>query len=802
MTKISHSAGIASSACVIALLAGLPVSMASAAQEARVERSGRSASVLRVGAAAVRTTTATVQNQHAYTFTGSPAVAASWDETGPTGQVSYWAVSPDGVHWAEPHATGNVVHLRYAEFDPAAGEPAVPARLSAPAGNELYLVQFRTTPMEEMRAAVRAAGGVVERFLPDQTHVVRMGPGARDAVSKLPYVRWVGAYHPAYRMDETVRAEALAGGSQARRYSIETMRAGPAQQQALADLVAKVGGIVEVLTPEQYRMEATLTPGQLLLVAQRNEVNFIDPWQGPGGTDMDIARQIGGAVPLLSGLGYTGQGVRGEVFDTEVRVTHQAFQNPAPLLHGGSAGNPGNQHGSACYGINFARWPAQPNATGMCPDREQGIYCYYQLSTQFGGGTSRLVLDQQLVDPAGPYRAVYQTSSVGSSLTSQYTTISAETDDYLLRTDLLSCQSQSNANSTQSRPQAWAKNIVSVGGVDHQNTLTRADDTASGASFGPASDTRVKPDLMHFYENIFTTWNSSDTGTTQFSGTSGATPITAGHFGLLFQLVHEGVFPGFGGGSSVFEDRVHMTTAKAMMINTAFRYNWLAGGPNSGLTRARQGWGMADLANLYNMRNKMLIINADDPITTGQSRTYHLTVAPGEPTFNITMSFADPQGNPAATQDRINNLSLRVTSPSQVQYWGNNGLVASNFSTSGGAENTRDTVENVFIQNPEPGDWTIEVLGTEVVGDGYLADGTVNSAFALVATGGTAGAPCYANCDGSTVDPVLNVLDFNCFLDRFSAGDSYANCDGSTVAPVLNAMDFNCFLSSFAGGCP
>jgi hypothetical protein len=66
----------------------------------------------------------------------------------------------------------------------------------------------------------------------------------------------------------------------------------------------------------------------------------------------------------------------------------------------------------------------------------------------------------------------------------------------------------------------------------------------------------------------------------------------------------------------------------------------------------------------------------------------------------------------------------------------------------------------------------------------------------------TAPAACYANCDGSTIPPVLNVLDFNCFLNRFSAGASYANCDGSTIAPVLNVLDFNCFLNAFAAGCP
>jgi len=61
---------------------------------------------------------------------------------------------------------------------------------------------------------------------------------------------------------------------------------------------------------------------------------------------------------------------------------------------------------------------------------------------------------------------------------------------------------------------------------------------------------------------------------------------------------------------------------------------------------------------------------------------------------------------------------------------------------------------------------------------------------------------CYGNCDGSTVVPFLNVNDFVCFLNAFSAGDSRANCDYSTMAPVLNVNDFVCFQSYFASGCP
>jgi hypothetical protein len=70
---------------------------------------------------------------------------------------------------------------------------------------------------------------------------------------------------------------------------------------------------------------------------------------------------------------------------------------------------------------------------------------------------------------------------------------------------------------------------------------------------------------------------------------------------------------------------------------------------------------------------------------------------------------------------------------------------------------------------------------------------------------------CYANCDGSTTVPILNVEDFTCFINEFAAAqtltpaqqvESYANCDGSTTQPVLNIDDFTCFINQFALGCP
>jgi len=101
---------------------------------------------------------------------------------------------------------------------------------------------------------------------------------------------------------------------------------------------------------------------------------------------------------------------------------------------------------------------------------------------------------------------------------------------------------------------------------------------------------------------------------------------------------------------------------------------------------------------------------------------------------------------------------------------------------------------------------TLPVLTfTTHAGDGgqYSCDvagacGTVGSNAATL----TLTPPCYANCDGSTLAPVLNAADFVCFLGRFRAADPRANCDGSTTAPILGVADFVCFLDAFRAGCP
>jgi trimeric autotransporter adhesin len=63
--------------------------------------------------------------------------------------------------------------------------------------------------------------------------------------------------------------------------------------------------------------------------------------------------------------------------------------------------------------------------------------------------------------------------------------------------------------------------------------------------------------------------------------------------------------------------------------------------------------------------------------------------------------------------------------------------------------------------------------------------------------------PCHADCDSSTGQGVLDILDFLCFQNRFAAGSAYAcECDTSSGPGVCDVFDFLCYQNEFAAGCP
>jgi hypothetical protein len=700
-----------------------------------------------------------------------PGVAgfATWTVAGSGTWFSY--TRDGGLVWSVPRRLRRGLLLRAATVLPDRPAAAPAVGLALPVAGRLFVVQFRTISLPEWRSTLRAVGGEVLRFVPHNAHIVRLDPARVGTVAALDFVERIEPYHPAYRLDPAL-IDWLEGDPKTEadqiRVRVMSFEWGPEGKQRILRAAEALGARVAEYWPSGHILELWVTPEQLRRLAAHDEVLWIDRW-GPPEFDMDLVRQDAGDDWLESNFGFCGQGVRGEVQDGGVEETHSDLDGV--LLHGS---NTASTHGTNAYGIVFGNGDrdgdGDAQATGHMPCPEaQGI----SSDVDFLG--DRFAKTEEL--KRAPYFASFQTNSWGDGPTGAYTSVSSQLDDIIWRLDLAILQSQGTYFGTRdSRPQAWAKNIISVGGVQHRNTLDTADDGwNSSAAIGPAADGRIKPDVSYWSDGIYTT--STNDGYTNFGGTSAATPTAAGVLGLIVQLWSENVWGTDPEGELVFQRQPHFSTLKALLINNARPYPF--SGAAHDLTRVHQGWGRPSARLAHERAARSFVVDEEQPLVLGQSATYVVAVANGESELKVTMTYPDPPGTTSAALHRINDVDLKVTSPGGEIYHGNVGLDVGNASVPGGEPNGVDTVENVFVPNPAAGSWTVEVTAAEVNQDAFLDTPGDDATFALVVTGATIESTCgngilehAEQCDDGDLDGAT-------CEDRACSGGGVLACTGS-----------------------
>lgn len=626
-------------------------------------------------------------------------------------------------------SSGQRLELKYASFDPLTTRPDLPLDLTAGADTGLWIVQFDGVPTEAGRAGVLSTGAQIHSYLPHDAYVVRMPIGVAAAVRTQPGIRYVGYYEPAYRVEPEILFALRTGLRLPKhRYTIVLVDK-RRDKAALAAGITALGGVVDQLNEGSLLSYVTLDHAQFLGAARLDQVLWIERWL-PSEEDMDNARQQTGANTVETVAGYTGSGVRGHVFEG-VEANHPDFTTSMTAIDCGSVAT----HGHATAGIVFGNGTSHPNARGMAPDAV-GFYTNY---TCYSGNRNAVI--NTLVNT---HQGMFTTASWGGSRTTQYTATSADADDIVFDHRIPWTNSQSNSGNPNSRPEAWAKNVISVGGVAHFDNASAVDDSWAGGSgsTGPAADGRIKPDLCSYYDEIHTSDRSGGAGyspsnhTGSFGGTSGATPIVAGANALAIQMYTDFIFgntPRVSGGSR-FQNRPYAQTLKALQIVNARQYPFVSASVDN--RREHQGWGFPHVGDMYANRGKTFIVPEDDPLEQGDSRRYLFDLGPTVSEFKVCMTFLEPMGNPAATLSAVNDLSLRVTSPTGLTFRGNVGLPFNNWSTAGGVLNTVDSVECVLIDNAQPGIWTVEVLATRVATDAHIATPETDATFALVVRGG------------------------------------------------------------------
>lgn len=323
-----------------------------------------------------------------------------------------------------------------------------------------------------------------------------------------------------------------------------------------------------------------------------------------------------------------------------------------------------------------------------------------------------------------------------------------------------------------------AKNTICVGAsmpAWYENGI----DLISFSSRGPASDGRLKPDIVApgLVESATESSGRAIPGSTNAhggqtmvsktdppnnqcvvsitAGTSFASPTAAGMGLLVRQYFVDGYYPG---GLRNDEDGFNPTSAlvRAIVVNSGrplegdvvgFNYSGkvVSIGEIDPIPSTHQGWGRITLDDALYFRgdSRDLIVFADidandeGVLETGDEVEYETYVKSGKK-LKVTLSWIDPEGTVGTGKTLVNDLDLEVTAPNGDVYYGNIGYV-DNGSTPATAEDIPDRLNNleqVIVKAPVNGNYKIKVVAANVPGNGatYPAN-SYQQGYALVATG-------------------------------------------------------------------
>jgi hypothetical protein len=313
-----------------------------------------------------------------------------------------------------------------------------------------------------------------------------------------------------------------------------------------------------------------------------------------------------------------------------------------------------------------------------------------------------------------------------------YTAASQDVDDFMFtHPDMLILFAAGNSGpgtATVGSP-STNKNGISVGATLRG---TSANSMASFSSCGPTTDSRIKPDLTMPGSGIISARNDANVttnncNTISMSGTSMASPGAAGMAALVRQFYTDGFYPT---GAAVTANRFTPTGAlvKATMLNSTEVMTGTGTGP---VPNNCQGWGRVLLDDsLFFTGDARRLFVADDAGFpqggAGQTKTFTFNVTAGQ-SLRVTLAWTDFPSTPAAAINLNNDLDLTVSGPSGT-FLGN--VFSASQSTTGGAADRRNNVEQVRLNAPAAGTYTVTVRANNVPSSAQP--------FALVVSGGVA----------------------------------------------------------------
>ena len=242
-------------------------------------------------------------------------------------------------------------------------------------------------------------------------------------------------------------------------------------------------------------------------------------------------------------------------------------------------------------------------------------------------------------------------------------------------------------------PPATAKNVIAVGAVDDNGSMT------SYSSWGPTDDGRIKPDLVAdggCGSGTYVTSTVPGNGYSGKCGTSMAAPAVSGGVLLLNQ-----------GFNRTYGRLPEPATVKGILLHTS--KDLYSKGPDY-----KTGWGLLDVEEAVKFTEKSAEENLirTGSLDTGENHTYTIERSKNS-NLEITLVWDDPKST-TGTKTLVNDLDLSVKNKQdeKIKPWTLNWSKRGEGAYRG--QDHRNNVEQVLIEDSNSSRYNITVEGWSV----------------------------------------------------------------------------------------
>lgn len=659
------------------------------------------------------------------------------------------------------------INLPGAKFEPVEQPPIETVKPGAEAARPsrgYYVVQLGGIATDDWLDSLRDAGVEVIQYIPNQAFFIYGEGNAIVNAATHSRVRWVGRYLPEHKKSpELANFVGNIKGDTAM-FDVAVFSRADLHDARIQVSSAMRGKVLnEIAIPNNFfnviRIEAS--PADLDAIARIEDVVRIDQYEKPRIEDERAAQIVAGnfsSTTVLSPPGYNpltqfgvnGQNVTVSMVDDGVSIPGNGgfYLTAANTVNGplrgalaGATGGHGHLNASIIAGdAPFSGLDPTGYNYGVGVAPKSNIINIPLVPPATYTGTEADAYNDTVVTP-GPNGVLGSISnnSWGAGLNSNaYDSYAAQFDGFVRDASagasidpiclVFSAGNAGPGALSLTRPKA-AKNLIAVGNSENIRTelgganADNIDDLRSSSSRGPTADGRIKPDITA--PGTFITGGGAWDGVSLLSvsgfidvpartiaystGTSHAAPQVAGAAALFTQYwksSHGGEYP-------------RPSLIKAAIINSGQEMN---GATTNLLTipNGNEGWGRMNMKFMMNSGVSTLYLNESHTFDSPGTLVGFLgAVADPSKPIRISLVWTDPPAT--ADPALVNDLDLTVNVGGNI-YRGN--VFTSGVSTTGGAADSKNNVENVFLPAGTPAGTfvSISVKAVALNGDGVLGN--------------------------------------------------------------------------------